>query len=366
MHVAMAYPTVYIQEPDILDQAAEWIGKYGRRPFIIAGRTAWSKAGPQLEQSLRRAGIPYTLEYFGGECTYQEAERLQALAGDSHDLVIGVGGGKCLDTAKLAASRLGLNIATVPTLASTCAATTPLSVMYDENHRFVANQYYDRCPILTLAEPKIIAEGPVRYLIAGIGDTLAKWYEAHPMNEGKFKNAKTLLGLQTAQLARDLLLEYAEQAIFECRSNEVGDAIRQVIDANILLAGLVGGIGENTCRWSGAHSFYNGMTSIRGIHRSYHGEIVAYGILCQLMLEGKPAEEIAELMRFFRRIELPISLTDLRIDAIDEEEIRHSAVRVCDPQNHIHLLPVTVNAETVYQAIMETHKLGEEVKSQAA
>jgi glycerol dehydrogenase len=366
MHVSMAYPTVYIQEPGILDQAAAWIGKYGSRPFIIAGKTAWSKAGPRLEQSLRRAGIAYTLQYFGGECTYEEAGRLQALAGHSHDLVIGVGGGKCLDTAKLTASRLGLNIVTVSTLASTCAATTPLSVVYDENHQFVTNEYFDRCPILALVEPKIVAEGPVRYLIAGIGDTLAKWYEAYPLNAGKQMNAKTRLGLHIAQLARDLLTEYAEQAIRECRSREVGHAIRQVIDANILLAGLVGGIGENTCRWSGAHSFYNGMTAIRGIHRSYHGEIVAYGILCQLMLEGKPAEEIVELMTFFRKIELPVSLTDLGIDEIDEDEIRHSARLVCDPQNHIHLLPVTVDEAAVYKAIMETHKLGEEVKTQAA
>lgn len=363
MLVSMAYPTVYIQEPGILMQAAAWIRKYGSRPLIIAGRTAWSKAGSQLEASLRDAGMAFDLHYFNGECTYEEAKRLQSLAGDSNDLVIGVGGGKCLDTAKLTADRLGLNIVTISTLASTCAATTPLSVLYDEKHQFITNEYYDRCPIVTLVDPNIVAEGPVRYLIAGIGDTLAKWYEAYPLNEGKFLNAKTRMGLQTAQLARELLVEFSEQAIRESRNREVGAAIRQVIDANILLAGLVGGIGENTCRWSGAHSFYNGMTSIKGIHRTYHGEIVAYGILCQLALEGKSAEEMTALMSFFRKIELPVSLTDLRIDEIDEEEIRHSARLVCDPKNHIHLLPVTVNEETVFQAIMETHKLGEKVKS---
>lgn len=366
MHVSMAYPAVYIQEQGILDQAATWVRKYGSRPFVIAGKTAWSKAGPSLGASLQEAGMTYDLHYFNGECTYEEAQRLRSLAGESYDLVIGVGGGKCLDTAKLTASLLGLNIVTVSTLASTCAATTPLSVMYDEQHQFIANEYFDRCPILTLVDPKIVADAPVRYLIAGIGDTLAKWYEAYPLNAGKPMNAKTRMGLSTAQLAKELLTEFSEQAIVESKRGEVGEAIRQVIDANILLAGLVGGIGENTCRWSGAHSFYNGMTSIKGIHRTYHGEIVAYGILCQLMLEGKPSEEIAELMTFFRKIDLPISLTDLRIDAIDEEEIRHSARRVCDPANHIHFLPVTVNEQTVYEAIMETHKLGEQVKSRSA
>jgi glycerol dehydrogenase len=363
MLVSMAYPTVYIQEPQILQQSGEWLGKFGKKLFIISGKNAWKKAGPQLEESLNMNALHYELSYFNGECTYEEAERLLSLLPDGIDLIVAVGGGQCMDTAKIVAHRSGLKIATVATLASTCAATTPLSIMYKPGHEFLVIEYFDFCPVITLVDPYIIAEAPYRYLIAGIGDTLAKWYEAYPINAGKFQNAKTRLGLKTAELARDLLMEFSEQAIAESKENLAGDAIRQIIDTNILLAGLVGGIGHHTCRGSGAHAFHNGMTCIDEIHGTYHGELVAFGIVCQLMLEQKSEEQIVELMRFYRIIGLPVSLFDMGVTAIRDDEIRLSAKRACDPNETIHYLPFPVHEDDIYAAICAAHALGEKLKA---
>jgi glycerol dehydrogenase len=366
MLISMAYPTVYIQEPHILQQSGEWLKKFGQQLFIITGKTAWQKAGPQLEESLGMYALHYDMCYFNGECTYEEAERILALLPENTDLIVAVGGGQCMDTAKAVAQRSGIKMATVATLASTCAATTPLSIMYKPGHEYVGVEYYDFCPVLTLVDPLIIAEAPYRYLVAGIGDTLAKWYEAGPINHGKFQNAKTRLGLKTAELARDLLMEFSEQAIHESKEANAGDALRQIIDTNILLAGLVGGIGHHTCRSSGAHAFHNGMTCIDDIHGTYHGELVAFGILCQLMLENKPEEQIVELMHFYRTIGLPVSLFDMGCREVRDHEIRQSAQRACDPSETIHYLPFPINEDRVYEAIHAAHALGEKLKLKAA
>lgn len=363
MLVSMAYPTVYIQEPQILQQSGEWLGKFGKKLFIITGKNAWKKAGTQLEESLKIYALQYELSYFNGECTYEETERLLSMLPDGIDLIVAVGGGQCMDTAKIVAHRSRLKIATIPTLASTCASTTPLSIMYKPGHEYLGMEYFDFCPVITLVDPQIIAEAPYRYLIAGIGDTLAKWYEAYPINVGKFQNAKTRLGLKTAELARDLLMEFSEEAIVENKEGRAGDAIRQIIDTNILLAGLVGGIGNHTCRGSGAHAFHNGMTCIDEIHGTYHGELVAFGILCQLMLEQKSEEQITELMRFYRIIALPVSLFDMGVTAIRDDEIRLSAQRACDLNEIIHYLPFPVNEDNVYAAIYAAHELGEKLKA---
>jgi glycerol dehydrogenase len=361
--VSMAYPTVYIQEPRILQQSGEWLAKFGKRLFIIAGKTAWQKAGPQMEASLNLYALHYELCFFSGECTYEETDRILSVLPDKADLIVAVGGGQCMDTAKAVAKRSGLRMATVATLASTCAATTPLSIMYKPGHEYVGIEYYDFCPVLTLVDPQIIAEAPYRYLIAGIGDTLAKWYEAFPINEGKFQNAKIRLGLKTAELARDLLMEFSEQAIKETKEAKAGDAIRQIIDTNILLAGLVGGIGHTTCRASGAHAFHNGMTCMEDIHGTYHGELVAFGILCQLMMQNKPEEQVVELMRFYRTIGLPVSLFDMGCTEVRDHEIRLSAQRAADPSETIHYLPFAVNEEITYKSIYAAHELGEKIKS---
>ncbi|NHN29163.1 iron-containing alcohol dehydrogenase family protein [Paenibacillus agricola] len=363
MLVSMAYPTVYIQEPQILQQSGEWLGKFGKKLFIITGRNAWVKAGTQVEESLKMYALPYELHFFNGECTYEEAERLLALLPAEIDLIVAIGGGQCMDTAKIVAHRSGLKMATIATLASTCASTTPLSIMYKPGHEYLAIEYFDFCPVLTLVDPQIIAEAPYRYLIAGIGDTLAKWYEATPINAGKFQNAKTRLGLKTAELAKDLLMEFSEQAIAENKKGHAGDAIRQIIDTNILLAGLVGGIGNHTCRGSGAHAFHNGMTCIDEIHGTYHGELVAFGIVCQLMLEQKPEEQVAHLMRFYRLIGLPVSLFDMGVTAVRDAELRLSAQRACDPNETIHYLPFPVLEDNVYAAIYAAHELGERLKA---
>lgn len=362
MLVSMAYPTVYIQEPNILQLSGEWLGKFGKRILIIAGKTAWQKAGPRIKASLEMNALQFHLCTFNGECTYEETDRIMALIPEHMDLIVAVGGGQCMDTAKVVAHRTGIKMASIATLASTCAATTPLSIMYKPGHEYLGMEYYDWCPVLTLVDPQIIAEAPYRYLIAGIGDTLAKWYEAYPINEGKFQNAKTRLGLKTAELARDLLMEFSEQAISESKQGLAGDAIRQIIDTNILLAGLVGGIGHHTCRGSGAHAFHNGMTCIDEIHGTYHGELVAFGILCQLMLENKSEEQIVELMRFYQVIGLPVSLFDMGCTEVRDHEMRLSAQRACDLNEIIHYLPFPVHHDNVYAAIQAAHALGEKVK----
>lgn len=361
MIVSMAYPTVYMQEPELLTEAGATLRRFGSRLFVIAGRTAWEKAGPSFSGSLKEAGLPYAVDYFRGVCTYEEAARLQGAVPPGTDLIVAVGGGQCMDAAKLAAVRSGLPIATVPTLASTCASTTPLSIMYDSGHRYVSAEYFDTCPVLTLADTRILAEAPWRYLVAGIGDTLAKWYEAYPINAGKRQDARTRLGLQIAKLAKEMLFEYGEQAIGQCRGGEPGEAVRQIVDVNLLFAGLVGGIGHYTCRGSGAHSFHNGMTAIPGID-ALHGEIVAFGIVCQLMLEGRPKQEIERLHRYYRKVGLPLTLHDLNIREPDEGELRLSAQRICDPKQNIHHLPFEIREEAVYEAILQAHAAGERAK----
>ncbi|WP_134698635.1 iron-containing alcohol dehydrogenase family protein [Ammoniphilus sp. YIM 78166] len=362
MFRAKAYPTNYIQEPGILLQTGEWVQKFGSQPLIIAGPTAWSKAGPQISASLLQCEIDFQLETFEGHCSDEELQRLLSKVQPETDIVIGVGGGQCLDTAKLIANHLKVPIINVSTLASTCAASSALSIVYTPEHVFVRLEEFDRCPVAVLVDPDLIREAPLRYLTAGIGDTLVKWYEAYPINEGTFKNAKTMAGLKMAELIRDMLFEYSEDAVIECQRGETGVALRQVIDCNILLAGLVGGLGSHTCLSSGAHAIHYGMTIIPDMHEAYHGELVAYGLLCQLKLEGKSDEELTELIQFYQKINLPVSLFDLGMKSIDEDPLRQAAAKTCLPGSSIHRLPFPVTEEMVYDSFIYIHQLGQKLQ----
>jgi glycerol dehydrogenase-like iron-containing ADH family enzyme len=89
-------------------------------------------------------------------------------------------------------------------------------------------------------------------------------------------------------------------------------------------------------------------------------------LACQFQLEGKQMQEILEMIHFYRKIGLPISLFDLGMMEIREEELRIAAKKACAPEEMIHMLPFPILEEKVYEAIHEAHRLGENVKNNSA
>lgn len=360
---SMSYPTNYIQEPGILKISGAQIKKIGKQPLIISGRKAWEKAGKLIDESFVQEGLNYDLEMFAGHCSEEEFNRLLESIKDEFDVLIGVGGGQCMDMCKLIANHLAIPVVTIPTLASTCAASSALSIIYTPEHEFVRMVTFEECPIFTLVDTNIILDAPVRYLTSGIADTLVKWYEATPINEGKYKNARTRAGLKIAELIKEILFESSEGAISEIINKKSGQALQEVIDCNIFLGGLVGGIGSETCHGSGAHAIHYGLTIIPEFRKAYHGELVGYGLLCQLYLEGKVNEEFYQLMKLYKSIDLPLSLFDLGWKEVRNADLQRAAKIIFDEQDSIHLLPVPLTEEKIYESLIETHNLAESFKN---
>lgn len=125
--------------------------------------------------------------------------------------VVAVGGGKTIDTGKIVANRLGVPVAVVPTIASTDAPCSACAVVYSEEGVVVRVEYQKKNPDLVLVDSEIIANAPERFLVAGMGDALATWFEAESCRKAKSKNEAGELGSLTAyalaRLCYDTLLE---------------------------------------------------------------------------------------------------------------------------------------------------------------
>lgn len=352
IQLIMGTPNAYIHAPGLLKQAGQWIGKYGQNVFIVTGEKSWSSAGETLTRSLAAEGIRYHVEKYRGECSYEEVARLKALVPSEAGLIVGVGAGKVLDTAKALSIETSKPFVAVPTLAATCAAVTNLSVMYTEDGQYIDFRVFYRNTILTLVDTDIILTAPARYLIAGIGDTLAKWYEALASSSDKSHPLTTTAGLMMAKLCHDTLIENSFAALAEAERGESGDTLQKVIDAVILISGMVGGLGENDCRPAAAHAIHNGLTVIPEAHHALHGEKVAYGIIVQLVLEERPETEIDELIAFYRKIGLPFSIKDLGISRpLTEEELSALAKAALSPGGTMGLMPFPVTEDMVIDAI---------------
>jgi glycerol dehydrogenase-like iron-containing ADH family enzyme len=229
-------PALVLRGNYALTEGIEYILKLGQRPLLIGGEH--SLALSQLQVLLDRAELAIEQVRYTPDCCERSLDRLvQSASAHQADLIIGIGGGKCLDTAKLVAHRCQLPVVTIPTTAATCAAWTALSNIYSESGAFLSDVSLAKCPDLLILDYEIIATAPPRTLVAGIGDAIAKWYEAS-VSSGHSSQTLLIAAVQQARVLRDILFQKSAAAI----ADSGGEDWQEVVDATVLLAGVIGGL----------------------------------------------------------------------------------------------------------------------------
>lgn len=332
------------------------IAALGKRPLVIGGKVTLSLVEPILGQLFESHQLTSLSQSYAPDCSEASLTYLQAAVKNHQaDFVIGLGGGKALDTAKLLAHSAQLPVVTIPTSGATCAAWTALSNVYRESGAFQYDVPLRRCPDLLILDYELVQTAPQRTLVAGIGDAIAKWYEAS-VSSGHSSDTLTIAAVQQARVLRDLLFQKAAEAL----QNPGSQTWREVVDATVLLAGVIGGLGGANCRTVAAHAVHNGLTQLSAAHQALHGEKVAYGILVQLRLEEMLAEnQLArtsrqQLLKFYGEIGLPKTLEDLGLGSITMTELRDIAEFTCQPSSDIHRLPFKVSPEPLMAAMVST------------
>lgn len=349
-------PAQVLRGHHAIAQAAEAIAGFGQRPLIIGGDRSLPLTLQALNPIFDRYQLQCAQASYGADCSEMSLTTLrQAVQSHHADFIIGTGGGKALDAAKLIAHQTHLPIITIPTSGATCAAWTALSNVYSEDGAFLYDVSLDRCPDLLILDYHLIQTAPPRTLIAGIGDAIAKWYEAS-VSSGHSDQTFMIAAVQQARVLRDILLQKSLTALQE----PGGETWQEVVDATVLLAGVIGGIGGAQCRTVAAHAIHNGLTHVAASHGTLHGEKVAFGILAQLRLEEMvqgnqlAASARQQLLKFYTDLGLPQTLNDLGMGEITLVELRLSAEVACNERSDIHRLPFKVCPEQVMAAMVST------------
>jgi glycerol dehydrogenase len=354
-------PGRYIQGAGALDLLSETLKNFGNKPLIVSDDTVWSILGERITSGLEASGLTSVRASFGGESSYAEIDCISKLCRDSScNGVVGLGGGKALDTAKAVATRGALPVIIAPTIASTDAPTSRIFVIYDDQGALVEVQFMPFNPSVVLVDTQIIANAPVRFLIAGIGDALPTKFEAEQSSASGALNmygSRPLhTGLVLADTCYQLIRQYGVLAKQAVERNLVTEAVELVVEANIYLSGL----GVECGGLSAAHALTRGFSATKEMHGSLHGEEVAFGLLVQLVLENRDRDFLTDFIEFYRALGLPCTLGELGLNKATDKHLQLIAERTCYEGSHIYKMVTSVDEKTLIDAILFADALGKQ------
>lgn len=349
-----ASPSRYIQGKDVFEHASKYLKNLGNRPLLISSENIMQIAGNKIKADLQEHDFAVMCPGFNGEASDEEIDRLIKSGEDLQaDFVIGLGGGKTIDTAKNVAYQLGIKVACLPTTASTDAPCSALSVIYNEDGSFKNYSFYDKNPDLVLVDTNVIAHAPVRTLIAGLGDAMATNVEAMDVAQAHSNSmvhgSQTTAALAIAQTCMDNLFKYSTEAIAAAKAKVVSPALDTITETNTLLSGL----GFESAGLAAAHAIYDAFSVIPGKSQTMlHGEKVAYGTLCELVFDNAPATELDKFIDFFQTVGLPTTLEELHMENCTYADFVKVGKQATIPSETIHNMPMKVTVEDVADAIV--------------
>ncbi len=349
-------PLKYVQGRDALYKFFDERHYRGKRWLFVCSKSGYKAAHDKLEKSFEGKEDYRRYEVFGGISSVSEIKKREAIVKeDKIDTVVAVGGGSAVDTAKATAYYRGKHIVIVPTVAATDAPCTGLSVIYNDDGSFNQYLFYPTNPDAVIVDCNIIANAPVKFLIAGMGDALGTYFEGRASIRTESASLEgtgiTRAGRALAKLCYETLREYGAQAVEACKEHVVTPALENICEANVYLSG----VGADNVNCAAAHSFYNGVTSL-GIKHADHGCCVAFGTLVQLILEGATKEEFNDVQSFCLEVGLPVTLAELGVTT--DEQIKTISKNACVKGETIHNLAGDVQPVELYDAIKHADALG--------
>ncbi len=364
---SIIFPGKFLVGQGILADLPKFCEALGKKPLVVASKSNMDRAKAQI-------GSEAVYEMFGGECTHAEVQRLVEVGKTNGcDYVVGIGGGKLLDCAKSVAMTpigtenpsLNCGVAIVPTIAATDAPCSALTVAYTADGVFESYDWLPKNPDFVLVDSDIIATAPARYLVSGMGDALATYFEARAIAASDSGTCAVCTGgkqawtaLNLAKLCYETLLSDGLKAKLSVEAGVVTPALERIIEANILLSG----IGFESGGLAAAHAVHNGLTALEQTHEYQHGEKVAIGTLTQLVMENVDLEELDEVYSFCEEVGLPTTLDEIGLAGASDEDLMKAAEAASVEGETIHGEPFEVTAYKVCAAMKTASEIGKSRK----
>ena len=310
MHYTERFPGYTVGE-DAYAAIADICASYGKTAAVIGGNNALSAAMDGIREGCGDTITIADVIWYGGEASRENIDMLMANeVVRTADMIFGVGGGKAMDAVKVVAQTLKKPFFTFPTIASTCAACTSLGIIYYPSGELREYSFSKVPANHVFISTQVIAKAPSKYIWAGIGDTLAKYYECTVSARGMELAHSDAMGRALCVLSAEPLVKYGHQAIADCEAGTASFAVQQTALGIIISTGFVSNLVDIGFNTGLAHAVYNGLTVLPETEHHLHGEVVAYGVMVLLTCDEQFAER-DRIFDFNTGMKLPVCLADI-------------------------------------------------------
>ena len=236
-------PAKYVQGANTLFEFDRYLQGMGKRLTVILSQGGVKRLQSTLEKTFAGKNFEVTYVVFQGEATQAEVERISAIVLENNcTAVVGIGGGKVLDTAKAVAHTTERPMVIVPTVASSDSPCSSVSVLYHEDGSFDRYLFLDKCPEMVLVDTSVIVAAPSRLLVAGMGDAMATWFEARACRASGKNNqvhAKpTYAATGLAQMCWDNLRHSGLAAKLAVDAHVCTEAVETIVETNTYLSSV--------------------------------------------------------------------------------------------------------------------------------
>ncbi len=343
----------YFQGSSILSLLEEHIESFGNMALIISDKNVFPKVENKINTIFKKSKASYCYHNFENYCSPFNINPAVKTGKDNKVcFVIGVGGGKIIDTAKIVADKLGLPSIVIPTSAATCACTALLAVEYADDGKFIGNYWPQFAPTVVLADLDIIVKDcPQEYTVAGIVDAMAKYLEIMfniQHSEVWGKNIYSSIAYTSAKETYNLYINTAESALKKIKQGIIDDEVENIIASSLSITGLI-----SCCAFGGrqaamSHSIYSYVCNEHpDIAKKYvHGTIVGASLIFQAAVNGCSEEEIKKLSDFFKVIGQPLNLAEIGLSHINVAAMFEYVFQANDITNND--LKATIIGKTSY------------------
>ncbi len=361
---SIIFPHRYIQGASALYELPYILEGLGRNIVVIMDPGVKSFLNEKLIKILTNFEI--YIHDFCGESTESEMKKsAEIIEKKQAHMVIGIGGGKAIDTAKAAVTFIGRKIFTIiiPTIVSSDAPCSKNAVVYSKDHRVLGDIHSLFNPDIVLVDSQIIANAPARFLSAGIGDGLATWFEAESVRVTMMKNFTGYSGTSTAfkiaELCHKTLMKYGAIAVSHVDKNLASPQLDEVIEA----ATLMSTIGFESGGLAAAHGYHQGLAELKETHDYLHGEKVSLGLCASLFLTHKNPKFIQEIYEFLYSVRLPICLKDIGITDDSDKNLMIAINRMMQKGEITHNEPIAYEAKDYLTALKAADAYGTRIKA---